>query len=94
MSDILCVTNRVLCREDFTTRLARIAAAGPHAIILREKDLSDEEYAALGGVHLGCIVSHGLLMLLFLYCHPNTAFPRPPQHAVRSVRGGAPCSGG
>lgn len=47
MSDIICVTNRVLCREDFSIRLARIAAAGPHAIILREKDLSDAEYALL-----------------------------------------------
>ncbi len=55
MSDILCVTNRMLCREDFTTRLARIAAAGPHAIILREKDLSDEEYAVLAArVHEIC----------------------------------------
>ena len=29
MSDILCVTSRSLCREDFLTRLERIAAAGP-----------------------------------------------------------------
>ena len=39
MSEVLCVTNRQLCREDFLTRLERIAAAKPAGIILREKDL-------------------------------------------------------
>ena len=47
MSDILCVTNRTLCREDFLTRLERIAACHPAGIILREKDLSPDEYQAL-----------------------------------------------
>ena len=47
MSDIFCVTNRTLCREDFLTRLERIAACHPAGIILREKDLSPEEYQAL-----------------------------------------------
>lgn len=44
MSDILCVTNRKLCREDFLTRVERIAACHPAGIILREKDMSPEEY--------------------------------------------------
>ena len=47
MSDILCVTNRKLCREDFLTRIERIAACHPAGIILREKDMSPEEYKAL-----------------------------------------------
>lgn len=47
MSDILCVTNRKLCREDFLTRIARIASCHPRGIILREKDLTPEEYKAL-----------------------------------------------
>lgn len=47
MSDILCVTNRKLCREDFLLRLEKIAAARPAGIILREKDLSEGEYKAL-----------------------------------------------
>ena len=47
MSDILCVTSRSLCREDFLTRLERIAAAGPAGVILREKDLPPEDYRAL-----------------------------------------------
>ncbi|MGM9640823.1 MAG: thiamine phosphate synthase [Faecousia sp.] len=47
MSDILCVTNRSLCRGDFLTRLEEIAAAHPAGIILREKDLSQGEYRCL-----------------------------------------------
>ncbi len=47
MSDILCVTNRKLCREDFLTRIERIAACHPAGIILREKDMSPEAYKTL-----------------------------------------------
>lgn len=47
MSDILCVTNRALCREPFLTRLERIAAAHPAGIILREKDLPEAAYRRL-----------------------------------------------
>lgn len=47
MSDILCVTNRTLCREDFLQRIDAIAAARPAGIILREKDLSEQGYRAL-----------------------------------------------
>ena len=47
MSDILCVTNRKLCWEDFLTRIERIAACHPSGIILREKDMSPEEYKIL-----------------------------------------------
>lgn len=47
MSDILCVTNRLLCKEDFLYRIEKIAACGPAGIILREKDLTGEEYMIL-----------------------------------------------
>lgn len=47
MSDIICVTNRKLCREDFFERIEKIAAEKPKAIILREKDLNEEEYRTL-----------------------------------------------
>lgn len=47
MSDIICVTNRRLCREDFFERVEKIADCRPKAIILREKDLSGEEYFRL-----------------------------------------------
>ena len=47
MFEIFCVTNRRLCREDFFVRVEKIAACRPTAIILREKDLSPEEYSRL-----------------------------------------------
>lgn len=47
MSDIICVTNRSLCGEDFLQRIQHIAAARPAAIILREKDLPEQEYRVL-----------------------------------------------
>ena len=47
MSDILCVTNRLLCGGDFLKQMERIAEARPAGIILREKDLSEEEYTVL-----------------------------------------------
>ena len=46
-SDIFCITNRKLCREDFFARISKIAAARPAAVILREKDLSEKEYKEL-----------------------------------------------
>ncbi len=47
MSDIICVTNRLLCKEDFLSRIEKIALVHPKAIILREKDLSKQEYKEL-----------------------------------------------
>lgn len=47
MSDILCVTNRKLCRDDFLSRIEEIVECSPSAIILREKDLSEFEYEEL-----------------------------------------------
>ena len=47
MSDIVCVTNRTLCGDDFLGRIDRIATARPGGIMLREKDLPEPEYRAL-----------------------------------------------
>ncbi|MBO4524445.1 thiamine phosphate synthase [Ruminococcus sp.] len=47
MSDIVCVTASKLCSKDFFEQLDRIAKAKPKFIILREKDVSEEDYTAL-----------------------------------------------
>ena len=44
---LICVTHRLLCPDDFLARLERIASQHPYAIVLREKDLSEDEYEAL-----------------------------------------------
>lgn len=46
MSEIICITNRKLCRDDFLRRLEEIAKSCVKGIILREKDLTEEEYTA------------------------------------------------
>lgn len=64
MSEILCVTNRQLCREDFLTRLERIAAAGPAGILLREKDLPEADYRRLAEQVLERCRQHGVPCIL------------------------------
>lgn len=44
---LICLTNRKLCTDDFFNRMNEIAKGKPHAIMLREKDLSLEEYECL-----------------------------------------------
>lgn len=47
MCDIICVTNRLLCKDNFLERIEKIAANDPYGIILREKDLSPDDYMLL-----------------------------------------------
>jgi len=44
---LIFVTNRKLCINDFISRLKQLAELKPHAIILREKDLPEQEYEML-----------------------------------------------
>ena len=44
---MLVITNRKLCKEDFLKRIEKIAQGNPKGIILREKDLSEEEFERL-----------------------------------------------
>lgn len=64
MFDILCVTNRKLCREDFLCRIEKIAKAGPRGIILREKDLSEEAYKQLAVSVCEICKKYGVLCIL------------------------------
>lgn len=64
---ILCVTNRKLCKEDFLLRIKKIAACRPSAIILREKDLSPEEYSQLALSVIKICESHDVPCILHKY---------------------------
>ena len=64
MSDVLCVTSRNLCREDFLIRIRKIAACHPAGIILREKDLSEAEYRALAEQVMSICADHGVNCIL------------------------------
>ena len=67
MSDILCVTSRALCGEEFLTRLDRIAAAHPAGILLREKDLSEGAYEELARQALAACQAHGVRCVLHTF---------------------------
>lgn len=45
--DVICVTNRKLCKGDFLKQIRTIAQAKPKYIILREKDMTNDEYVCL-----------------------------------------------
>lgn len=47
MSDVLCITNRGLCHRGFLEQVREIASCRPRGIVLREKDLSPEDYQSL-----------------------------------------------
>jgi len=40
----ICITNRLLCKNDFFEQIEKICKENIYAIILREKDLDDETY--------------------------------------------------
>ena len=44
---LLCVTNRALCEGGLPAQLRRVVATHPAGVLLREKDLAPEGYAAL-----------------------------------------------
>lgn len=64
MSDIIVITNRSLCREDFPARIEKIALAHPTAIVLREKDLNEKEYKSLAAQVLEICNKHGARCIL------------------------------
>ncbi|MCD8158046.1 MAG: thiamine phosphate synthase [Clostridiales bacterium] len=45
--EVAAVTNRNLCKEDFLKRIEKLYVGGADKIILREKDLNDDEYFVL-----------------------------------------------
>lgn len=47
MFEIISVTARAQCREPFESRIEKIAAAGVSKIILREKDMTPQDYTEL-----------------------------------------------
>lgn len=53
LSEVICVTNRQLCKADFLTRIEQIASKQKVSIILREKDLAEQDYEELAKKVMG-----------------------------------------
>lgn len=45
--NLIAVTDRTLCRGDFLSQIKKITSLHPRSLILRERDLPDEEYLLL-----------------------------------------------
>lgn len=63
-SRLVCVTQRTACSDDFVARMEAIIAAGPARVILREKDLSADEYRTLAGRLLPVCRRYGVPLTL------------------------------
>ena len=64
MFDVVFVTNRKLCKENFFARLEKLAKASPSAIILREKDLQEDEYENLATCAFEACAKHNTFCIL------------------------------
>ena len=64
MSDILCITNRKLCQENFLDRIEQIAACHPAGIILREKDMTPDDYKKCAAEVWEICAKHGVKCIL------------------------------
>ena len=79
MFRIICVTNRKLGAGDFIARLSEISRCGADYVILREKDLSEADYAELAERALNVcgdkLVLHGTGALPLLRRLPRIHLP-------------------
>lgn len=64
---MLAVTNRSLCKIPFPEQLRRLAGRHPGGILLREKDLREEEYEELAKEVLAVCKEAGTVCILHSY---------------------------
>lgn len=72
MSDLICITNRKLCSNNFLDQIEMIASAHPKAIVLREKDLSEKEYEQLARQVMQICQKHGTQCILHSFSNVAT----------------------
>lgn len=67
MYKTICITSRNLVSGDFLEQIERVAKTKPYAIILREKDLPENDYTILAEkVHKICN-NHNVMLILHKY---------------------------
>lgn len=69
MFKIICVTDRKSCKEDFLTRIEKIASAKPDRIIFRDKDCSGKKYTEFAFKVLD--ISNKYNVPCSMYFHPE-----------------------
>lgn len=64
---VRCITNRHLSIQDYYSQIEEIARGGPDAVIVREKDLPEQEYGQLAARVMGICVQHDVPCILHAY---------------------------
>lgn len=85
MSELLCVTDRKLCRGDFLERVEALAACRPRGIILREKDLPEQEYKALAARAAAICRARGVNCILHSFVRTALALDTKALHVPMPV---------
>ena len=80
MSDLICITNRKLCSNNFSDQIEMIASAHPKAIVLREKDLSEKEYEQLARQVMQICQKHGTQCILHSFSNVAIALGAAAVH--------------
>ena len=80
MSDLMCITNRKLCSNNFSDQIEMIASAHPKAIVLREKDLSEKEYEQLARQVMQICQKHGTQCILHSFSNVAIALGAEAVH--------------
>ena len=80
MSDLICITNRKLCSNNFLDQIEMIASAHPKAIVLREKDLSEKEYEQLARQVMRICQKHGTQCILHSFSNVATTLGATAVH--------------
>lgn len=85
----ICITNRHLCEDDFLLRIEKIAKSGVKAIILREKDMQENEYEALAGAVMDICKENNTLCILHSFVNAalklNANAMHLPMTALRAL---------
>ena len=71
VSNLICITNRKLCKDPFPDRIKLVASSKPKAIILREKDLDEVEYEKLARTVRDICSEYNVLFII--HNHPEFA---------------------
>ena len=67
LNDVIAVTNRKLSQRPFLEQIKRVCQLRPEAIILREKDLSETEYAKLAEEVYNITTSYDVRLIVHTY---------------------------
>ena len=67
LNDVIAVTNRKLSQRPFVEQIKRVCQLRPEAVILREKDLSETEYAKLAEEVYNITTSYDVRLIIHTY---------------------------